>query len=154
MTIMNVQITYQREDFNPDASDWKRQQQLFDAHAMELRGLMSDLDLDQYARIQNQGRLVWITARDVDRLLVGYSMHFWHRHLHFNIRVAQDDAIYVVPELRKLGIGRKLRELAIEELKNAGVKIVYGRLKVAHPHDDSMESLGFVPWETVYLKEL
>jgi GNAT superfamily N-acetyltransferase len=152
--MMNVPITCRREDFDPDSRDWNRQKQLFDAHAMELRGLMSDLDLEQYARIQREGRLVWVTARDVGGLMVGYSMHFWHRHLHFNIRVAQDDAIYVVPELRMLGIGRMMREIAIEELKKAGVKIVYGRLKTAHPHDDSMKGLGYVPWESVYLKEL
>lgn len=144
----------QREDFNPDASDWAAQKKLFDAHAMELRGFPSDLDIERYLQMQREGRLVYITARDGDDIIRGYSSHFWHRDLHFKVRVAQDDAWYVRPEDRKVGIGRQLREVALAVLKEAGVKYAYGRLKAAHPHDESMKDLGYIPWETVFLKEL
>lgn len=153
-TSRTVDLTYQREDFDPDAPDWPRQKELFDAHGMELRGFKSDLDIHRYLQTQREGRLVFITVRDKDRVLQGYSSHFWHRDLHFPVRVAQDDAWYVTPEFRKLGIGRKLREIALDELRRAGVKYAYGRLKTAHPHDDSMTDLGYVPWEQVWIKEL
>lgn len=149
-----MEISYRRENFNPYAPDWQRQRQLMDAHAMELRGMMASPDIAQYLRLQDEGRLVIITARDREDVMQGYSSHFWHRDLHYQIRVAQDDAWYVVPELRKQGVGRRLRELALEELRKDGVKYAYGRLKTAHPHDDSMAGLGYVPFETVFLKEL
>ena len=153
-TYRTVDLVYDREDFNPDAADWKRQVELFDAHGMELRGIKSDLDVQRYLQIQREGRLIYVTARDVSGVLQGYSSHFWHRHMHFNVRVAQDDAWYVIPGLRRLGVGRKLREFALRELELAGVKYVYGRLKTAHPHDESMTGLGYVPWETTWIKQL
>lgn len=153
-TYRTVDVFYHREDFNPDAPDWQRQKSLFDAHAMELRGFMSDLDLPRYLQIQSEGRIVYVVVRDKERVVQGYSMHIWHRDLHFNVRVAQDDAFYVVPELRRLGIGRNLRNIALDELRKAGVKYAYGRFKAAHPHDETMAELGYVPYETVYIKEL
>lgn len=149
-----VEIKYGREDFDPKAPDFGRWLELCDAHALELRGMKADIDIDQYQRLQKQGRLVLIMARNIDGLLIGYSSHFWHRDLHFNQKIAQDDAWYVIPELRVRGIGRKLREMTIEELRKDGVKYVYGRLKTAHPHDDSMTSLGYFKWEDVYIKEI
>ena len=150
---METEVSYQREKLNPLADDFVRWLELFDAHAIELRDVRSCLATSQYMKMQDEGRLVIITAR-VDGILQGYSSHFWHRDLHFEHRVAQDDAWYVVPEFRNHGVGRKLREMALEELKKDGVKYAYGRLKVLHPHDTSMKELGYVPWETVFIKEL
>jgi GNAT superfamily N-acetyltransferase len=147
-------MNYSREEFDPDAADWMRQEQLFKMHGMELRGFPATLDIDRYLAMQREGRLVYITARDTAGDIQGYSSHFWHRDLHFPVRVAQDDAWYVVPEWRNKGVGRKLREIAIQELRDAGVKYAYGRIKTAHPHDESMRDLGYVPWETVFIKEL
>lgn len=145
-----VDIVYAREPFILD----ERAQELFDEHATELRGFKADIDVLRYQQLQNENRLVWITARDSDGVLQGYSMHFWHRDLHFNQRVAQDDAWYVVPELRKHGIGKELRRRALDELKKDGVKLAYGRLKLAHDHPDTMSELGYIPWETVYILDL
>ncbi len=153
-TYRTVDLVYQREDFNPDAPDWERQKSLFDAHGLELRGFKSDLDIQRYLQMQREGRLVYVTARDGNGIIQGYSSHFWHRDLHFLVRVAQDDAWYVAPEFRRLGIGRQLRLFALAELKVAGVKYAYGRLKTAHPHDESMTDLGYVPFETVWIKEI
>lgn len=144
------EIKYQRERFDPFHPQIKA---LNDAHAVELRGMPSDLNLAAYDNLQKEGRMIWITAKDGDKY-VGYSSHFWHRHLHFDLRIGQDDAWYVMPEYRKQGIGRRLRELAIEEMKKDNVDLVYGRLKVAHPHDDSMTGLDYKPWETVWLLNL
>lgn len=144
------EITYQREKFDPNHEGFKT---LNDAHGIELRGMPTQLNIPVYLRIQNEGRLVLVTAKDGD-IYVGYSSHIWFRHLHFDLRIGEDDAWYVTPAYRKQGVGRKLREFAIEELKKDNVDFVYGRLKVAHPHDDSMNGLGYKPWETVWIKDL
>jgi len=151
-----LSIKYVREEFNEEAPDWNRQMELCDAHAMELRGMKADLFIDQYNRIQREGRLVLIMARDMSRndLLIGYSSHFWYRHLHFNMRIANDDAWYVVPEYRNRGIGRALREMALVYLKAAGCVGAYGRTKTEFPHDESMTDLGYDPFEMVWLKDL
>jgi L-amino acid N-acyltransferase YncA len=145
-----VNIVYAREIFVFD----DRCRELFDAHAVELRGFKADIWLERYIEIQNENRLVWITARDDNGVLQGYSSHFWHRDMHYNHKVAQDDAWYVVPELRNKGIGKELRRRAIEELAKDGVKYAYGRLKTAHPHDNSMSELGYVPFEQVWVRKL
>ena len=144
------EITYQREQFDPSIPMIKA---LNDAHGVELTGRSTDLNTYQYQVLQREGRHIFITAKDGDKY-VGYASHFWHRHLHYNIRIAQDDAWYVMPEYRKQGIGRKLRELSIEELKKDNVQLVMGRLKAAHPHDDSLTNLGYMPYETVWLLDL
>jgi len=144
----------QREKFDPACHDWWRWMELWDAHAMELRSLKTRLHVDQYLRIQQDGRLVLMSLRDEDNILQGYSSHFWHQDLHFSLRVAQDDAWYVVPSLRNKGFGTMLRRAALDELRAEGVEIAYGRLKAAHPHDESMAELGYAPWETVFIKDL
>jgi GNAT superfamily N-acetyltransferase len=150
-----VKVLYARENFlewNED--DWDRFKYLANLHGRELWGIDADLNLEQYRNLQNSGRLIMVTARLSDNTMIGYSSHFWHRHLHFNVRIAQDDAWFVLPEFRDQGIGRELRLYSIEEFKKDGVKFAFGRLKTAHPHDSSMLNLGYKPYESVYILDV
>lgn len=138
-----------------EAGDWEEKMRLIDAHADELRGMRSLLDLETYRRLEAKGRLVIITARRQETgALIGYSSHLWYDDLHFRLRIADDDAWYVSPMYRGLGIGRALREKAHEELRKVGVKYVLTRLKVSHPHDEVIAQLGYQPYEMIYRKEL
>ena len=70
------------------------------------------------------------------------------------MRIAEDEAWFVFPQYRRRGIGRRLREIALQELKKAGVKIALARTKVDAPHDDLMPQLGYRRYEIVYRKDL
>lgn len=146
-------IVFAREKFDTGSATWARDKELLDQHGLELRGKTTVPDLEVYKRLNAQGKLVIVTAR-VDNLAIGYCVHMVSKDIHFGELIAMDDVTFVAPGLRRLGIGRRLREKAIEELKAMGVKVVLARFKVAHPHDEHMKKMGFVPYETVYVKEI
>lgn len=152
-----IDITYQRERFDLYAPDFARWMELFQAHADELRKfgvLQLNIDSERYLDLQRENRLFLFGAR-VDGVLQGYSSYFTHRHLHYrHVWVGQDDAQFVVPELRRLGIGRQLRELNMAAMKEAGVKFVTARDKYEHEHDESLSEMGFVLWERCHAKVL
>jgi len=148
-------IVYAREPIDPDHPEWQRHLELINRHARELRGMDASLDLATYKNLQDKHRLVIVSARRRDTgELVGYSSHLWYDDLHFQIRLATDDAWYVLPNYRRLGIGRRLREKALEELAAIGVKIALARTKTDAPHDRVMIALGYRPYEIVHRKDL
>src|SRR5215813_15600560 len=108
-----------------------------------MQAMHAGLGQRSYKKIHNNSRIVIVSARRRDTgELVGYSSHLWYDDLHFQIRLATDDAWYVLPNYRRIGIGRRLREKALEELAAIGVKIALARTKVAAPHDRVMAELG------------
>jgi GNAT superfamily N-acetyltransferase len=143
-----------REPLDPGCYDWGRWIELFNAHAQELRGRDTSLDLPRYMQIQKEGRLCLTTLRNDEGELQGYASHFWHRHLHFNDRIAQDDAFYIAPAYRRHGNGLLMLEAQIEALRQDKVNYAMARRKVDHPHDAALKEIGFVPWELVHIKKL
>jgi len=128
---------------------------MLDQHALELRGRTTRLNIARYKELQAQGKLIIIGARRRDNgAPVGYSIHLWYDELHYGLRVAEDEAWFVFPQYRRRGIGRRLREVALAELKKCGVQIALARTKIGAPHDDLMPQLGYSPYEVVYRKDL
>ena len=147
------EFIYVRESL--ESGDWGEKLKLINAHARELRDMVSALELATYRRLEEKDRLVIVTARHCNTgELVGYSSHVHYHELHFSLHIADDDAWYVMPEFRGCGIGRKLREKAHEELRKLGVKFVLARTKVSAPHDEVIAELGYQPYEMIFRKEL
>jgi GNAT superfamily N-acetyltransferase len=153
-----IDVTYARERFDPSASEFIRWMELFQAHADELRKfgvLRLDVDSDWYIDMQRQGRLFLFGVRDGEGNLIGYSSYYTHRHPHYRkVWCGQDDAIYVIPDLRGLGVASKLRELNLLAMKEEGIKFVTARTKIDHEHENHLLDLGFVKWEICWAKEL
>jgi len=148
-------IIYAREPIDANHPEWQLHLAVINRHARELRDMDASLDLAAYKNLQDKHRVIIVSARRRDTgELVGYSSHLWYDDLHFQIRLATDDAWYVLPNYRRIGIGRRLREKALEELAAIGVKIALARTKVAAPHDRVMAELGYRPYEIVYRKDL
>jgi|SRR5215471_9292373 len=146
-------IAYGREEIDLDSIE--PYLPMLNAHALELRGRHTKLNIAAYKKLQEQGRLVIIGARRKDNgAPVGYSIHLWHDDLHYGVRVAEDEAWFVFPQYRRKGIGRRLRETALAELERLGVRIALARTKVGAPHDNLMPELGYRPYEMVYRKDL
>lgn len=148
-----VDVVYARERFGPDAPDWENTHQLINEHLFEVRGIKGGIALQRYLSMQDDGRLVWMTARHKD-CVIGFSCHYWYRDLNFPFCVAQDGLWHVAPLYRNLGIGRKLKELGHEELRRAGVKYTSDNLRETFNHDDLMLDMGYQRWGQVWRKEL
>jgi GNAT superfamily N-acetyltransferase len=161
------QLVYAKEDLRADAPDWDRAHQLSVAHYAEISAFKRvlnkvNLDIERYLSLARNDRLHLVTVRDPaagsphpDGLLMGYSIHLIHPHIHYrHVLVAEDDLHYVVPDLRNQGVGKTLRETAIAGLKSRGVKLVIARTKVNHMHETHLAELGFDPMEMVYAKML
>jgi GNAT superfamily N-acetyltransferase len=148
-------IAYGREMIDLTQPEWKQYLPMLNMHARELRGRDTNLNVAKYIELIKQGKLVIIVARRKDNgQAVGYSIHVWYDELHYGLRVAEDEAWFVFPQFRRLGIGRRLREIALEELRKLGVQIALARTKVGAPHDDLMPQLGYHRYEIVYRKDL
>lgn len=149
-------IEFKREEPKPgDTSDWKRHLELFDYHGIELRDMTAVPDIETYMKLHAAGRLVLITARLKESGdLVGYSIYIVIREIHFQQVIAMDDVIFVLPHFRKIGIGTRLRQAALEECRKAGCKLLLARFKVNHMHEQTMQRLGFRPFEVTYCKDI
>ncbi|PWT75077.1 MAG: hypothetical protein C5B60_05850 [Chloroflexi bacterium] len=146
-------FVYAREPL--DSGSWDEKMRLIEMHAQELRGINANLDIATYRKLETKGLMIGISARRADTgELVGYCSAIWHPDLHYQMPVADDDSWYVLPEYRCYGIGKRLREKALEELRTAGVKMALARVKLSAPHDTVLSELGFVPYETVWRKDL
>lgn len=113
-------ITYQEEHYNimftPECNE------LFKQHFAEVKsfykeGLKQSIDWDLYKTIGKNGNLKIYTVRDND-ILIGYNMYFITTHLHYKyIKVADHDALFLLPKYRKGFIGYKFLKFCTQELK-------------------------------------
>ncbi len=133
----------QRPDFKP----------LWDEHGIEVRGEPLALDFRRYTKIEVEGRLICIVARDNDRP-VGYSWHYWYQSLHFDERIGHDDLWYVNPAYRGDGIGQRLRMIGVATLKDAGAVTTSDFIRRAGTHPTLMTQLGYEAHGTWWRKTL
>lgn len=153
--IADDEVVYGREKMDVTSPEWRIIVAMFNAHAKELRGMETKLNIAGYQKLSDEGRLLVIGARRKDNgAPVGYAIYTWYDEPHYGLRVAVDDAWFVFPQYRQRGIGRKLQEIALAELKKAGIKIALSRTKVDQSHHEVMEQLGYRPYEIVFRKDL
>lgn len=112
-----------------------------------------DLNWHQYLDYDLMGILQLVTARD-DGVLIGYVFNFIHPHImHSKTRWCIVDLYWLYPEYRGRGIGAAMMQTTLKFLGEAGVKVVQGSEKVAHPNG-MFERLGFVKTDSVFRKLL
>jgi GNAT superfamily N-acetyltransferase len=142
--------------FDPKSEEYPHILSLCKAHADELRVfsiLQLNVDEARYLELQSRGKLLFLAGRDATNKIRAYSSHFIHKHPHYTqVWVGQEDTIYVEPELRRHGVGRQLREVALKELKQRGCSLVTARTKFGHEDDTNLEELGFKKWEICFGK--
>lgn len=77
---------------------------------------------DRYAQYAAAGKLAVVTARSAD-VLLGYLVLFFDRNPKAgDALVSYEDAFYVDPEARKLGVGQQLLTFAEHVAKTLGAK--------------------------------
>lgn len=82
-----------------------------------------DMRLDQYNAAWRGGWLLNFVVRHNGEA-VGYSNVYLTNDMHNRDLIAQEDAVYVMPEHRN-GIGRKLVLFVLDHLRERGVKRAY-----------------------------
>lgn len=149
-------LVYQREEATPhwaaDAMDQLRDH--YEEVAKFKGTLKVNPDIGRYLELQRLDRLHLVTVRD-DNQLRGYSIHFIFQHPHYQqVKCAEDDLHYVVPPLRRMGVGKTLRRYALDGLRSRGVQFVTARMKVGHEHETHLRELGYTPMEMCWAREL
>ena len=79
-----------------------------------------DIRLDQYLAASHGGWLISYVAR-LNGKAIGYCNAYITNDMHNQDLIAQEDALYVLPEHRK-GVGRKLVQFGLNDLRDRGVK--------------------------------
>jgi len=98
---------------------------------------------DSYRRAWDGGWLLNFVARSEDGTAVGYANVYLTNDMHNGELIAQEDAIYVLPQHRK-GLGRRIAIFVRETLKSLGVR----RLHMAVTTDSRVAKL----WERMGAK--
>ena len=115
---------------------------LIEAHWREI-AVWQDIPLDPdwaaYENLERLGMLVIYTARTDNDKLVGYSVFFMRKHMHYKGHSwAANDITFVHPDYRDGRVGRNMVRFWEQDLKARGIHVVHVNVKVAHP------ALGFL----------
>lgn len=112
-----------------------------------------DPDYDEYLLLETQGKLTLATMRS-DGTLLGYMVCFPNlKNLHYkSTRTARMDIIYIVPEYRKIGAGKRLVECMEAELKRRGVVLWHAGSKNHQSIEWLFLMCGFEPTDTLLSK--
>jgi GNAT superfamily N-acetyltransferase len=101
------------------------------AWTKELSGV--DIDRAFYKRLEDQGGIVCVTARQAGAL-IGYAVYFLRFHPHYQgVKWAVSDIYWIAPEHRGRLLGMRLFNIAETELREAGVQVMHTTGKTAHP---------------------
>ena len=113
-----------------------------------------NFDWEVYIKAETAGLLLVTTARKADEL-VGFTLYMVVKAPHHDdVIVAECDSVFTSVKHQGQGIGKKLLQYTEDKLKELGVNWMVNRHRLLSKTSPLFESLGFKPWETVYLKEL
>ncbi len=148
-----MKITYEEIPYPPDI--FPEIATLLPEHKKEAC-LFGDVELDVnwegYRKMADMGMLHVVFARTETGELVGYTVNFIIRHLHYNFIMSTNDIIYMKPKYR--GHATKLIKFTEERLIEKGVNIYVLSIK---PHIDFspvVERFGYKHLESNYWRRL
>lgn len=148
-------VSYGREKFpseyGPEGGFWTK---VFNDHGQEVRGRNMRLHWSRYYEIERDGRLFWVVARDDETgYPLGYSCHWWYKDMHFGDIVGADDLWYVRPVARGLGIGRRVKEIGLALLQEAGAVWTRDVIRRDGPNE-MLSAMGYENWGYVWRRKL
>lgn len=137
-----MDVKFSRESFDELFEDIKP---LLTSHWKELalykEEVPLDPDFERYRQYHDAGIMQFFTAR-IDGKLIGYSIYIVSpRHLHYSVRVASNDIIWVHPDHRNIGVGNGLFDFVESELAKDGPVLIHTETKEEHPQLASLLTL-------------
>jgi GNAT superfamily N-acetyltransferase len=110
-------------------------------------------DVDTYNRLEAAGALRCFTVRDSGKL-IGYAAFMVQRHLHYDIKYAAQDVLFVDEAHRAGRTGYKLIRFSEERLRAEGVALVTQHVKKTNNVGRLLERMGYEEVDAVYAKRL
>lgn len=110
-------------------------------------------DWIKYQRIEDSGNLRIYTARDCG-CLVGYALFLVDRGLHYDVRMANQDILFLLPEYRKGRVGVNLIRYAERRLKADGVDMIAHHVKTTNHVGRLLEAMGYEEVDRIFMKRL
>lgn len=145
-------ISFARETV---AGLWNEIQPLLQAHALEVshfKDIPLNPDKDLYHMMEIIGAARVYTARRRDARLLGYSIFFVRRSMHYASIQAANDIIFIDKEER--GFGARFIAWCDEQLRAEGVQVVRHHIKAAHNWGKVVERQGYELEDLIYVKRL
>lgn len=148
-------LTYRRE---PLADAWAEVQPLAEEHFHEV-GHFPDIPLDlheaKYRACEDAGIFRLFTARTDSGMLVGYSSYWVDTQPHHRHSLqAFHDALFLIPEVRKLNHGSRFVAWCDDWLRREGVQVVHFASHARNPIGPMLERNGYEVEDVVYVKRL
>ncbi len=142
-------ITHQAESFSECLDELRALFRLHWNELVEFDDFPFDPD-EQFYCLSPAVRL--FTAR-LEGDVIGYAIFFVSNNKHSkSILNAAQDALYLLPEYRGTGHGRRFVEFCTEQLMNEGCQVVWVTTKPRNSFAPMLEGIGFSVVETVYAK--
>jgi len=127
-------------------------------HEKELNvsGRPLDPDYLTYIVADVKRQLAVYTVRDgEEKSVIGYAVYWLSRHPHYDIKVAQQDILFLHPAHRKGRVGIKLIKFSEKCLKeDHSVEMVLQHTKSHKSLESLFQYLGYTELETIYSKVL
>lgn len=144
-------ITYQIETIEDTLEELKP---ILHKHHKEASSLNESIELDPdydaYEMMDENGYILFYTARD-DGKLIGYCLYFILKDLqHKSHLVAKNDFIFIDPSYRKTGVSVELFKRAEEVLRDLGVSYITQSMKKHREFKTLMDILEYDELEVVY----
>lgn len=112
-----------------------------------------DADWDMYLAMEAANRLWMMTAR-IGGSLAGYNIFLLYHPHYKSSRVAQNDAIYLMPEYRRGKHGIKLIRHAEIALAALGIQKIFYHSKPRNSFGGLLDSLGYDRSATIHTKTI
>jgi GNAT superfamily N-acetyltransferase len=110
-------------------------------------------DVETYLRLEDAGKLLSLGVFDHDEL-IGYSVNVVTRNLHYDLRVCQNDVLYLTPEHRLGPLGLRLIRDTERHAREAGAKLMLWHAKQGTSLDGLLPRLDYQVQEIMYSRVL
>lgn len=111
------------------------------------------VNADIYQAMYDSNMLICLGVFDGDSV-VGYSIAFIYRHLHYAIQVAQTDALFLAKNYRKGSLGLRLMRETEQAAKAAGCKRMIWTAKPNSTLHNVLERKGYALGDLLYFREV
>ena len=113
-----------------------------------------DPDIETYALLEELNRLMSLGVFDDNENLVGYSINVLSRNLHYDLRMCQNDILYLRKDLRVGPLGLKLIRATEAHAKELGCDLMLWHAKPNTSLDKILPRVGYRTQDVMYSKEL
>lgn len=132
--------------------------QLFEAHwdeiALNKHLMVFKPDTERYHAMEQAGVLFALAAH-IDGELIGYSVSFVTRHLHYaDLLFAQNDVLFLDKRYRASGAGLALIRATEEEAKARGARMIIWHAKQGTALEAVLPRIGYGVQDVMFSKEI